>query len=242
MSEKDKTIIDKILNISGVEACAISSLNGEVLRFGAKDNNITIEAIGKISAEISKLFASYAISSIDITSLYLNFDDRNIIINGFGSGFIFIISQKNSNINLLKMETAYLESEFVKIVSQSIEDFSFKPSDDGYEKNIDSRDDDIFSALLGQKKENKKDNAEINTLKTAPIVSVNKLNNIKEFFSGSLGPIAEMLFAEKIKELNEDFDNFNVASIQNLINSLADEIDDKNDKLAFVKKANSITS
>ncbi len=37
MDDKDKSIIDKILKISGVEACAISSLDGEVLRFDSKD-------------------------------------------------------------------------------------------------------------------------------------------------------------------------------------------------------------
>ncbi len=229
MDDKDKSIIDKILKISGVEACAISSLDGEVLRVGSKDENITPEKVNKISAEISKLFASYSISSIDIQSLYLNFSEQNIIVNGFGSGFIFIVSQKNSNVNLLKMETSYLESEFIKIVNQSIESFSSTPLTDIHEKRVSSQDEDIFSSLLGETKW-----AETKTLKIVPI---DKLNAIKDIFSSNLGPISAMLFDEKVKELNEDFNNFNVENIQNLINRLAEEIEDKTDKLNFIKNA-----
>lgn len=229
MDDKDKSIIDKILKISGVEACAISSLDGEVLRFDSKDENITPEAINKISSEISKLFASYSISSIDIQSLYLNFQEQNIIINGFGSGFIFIVSQKNSNVNLLKMETSYLESEFIKIVNQSIESFSSTPLTDIHEKRVSSQDEDIFSSLLGETKWGE--------TKTLKIVPIDKLNAIKDIFSSSLGPISAMLFDEKVKELNEDFNNFNVENIQNLINRLAEEIEDKTDKLNFIKNA-----
>ncbi len=231
MDDKDKSIIDKILKISGVEACAIASLDGEVLRFDAKDGDIIPAAVNKISAEISKLFASYSISSIDISSLYLNFEERNIIINGFGSGFIFIVSQKNSNVNLLKMETSYLESEFIKIVNQSIENFSSKPLMGGDEKRISSRDeDDIFGSLLGETKESE-------GTKTKKIVPIDKLNEIKDIFSSSLGPISAMLFDEKIKELNEDFNHFSAENIQNLINSLAEEIEDKNDKSNFIKNS-----
>lgn len=233
MDDKDKSIIDKILKISGVEACAISSLDGEVLRFDSKDENITPEAINKISSEISKLFASYSVSSIDIQSLYLNFEEQNIIVNGFGSGFIFIVSQKNSNVNLLKMETSYLESEFIKIVNQSIESFSSTPLADRYEKKISSQDEDIFSSLLGETKWS----GETKTLKIVPI---DKLNAIKDIFSSSLGPISAMLFDEKVKELNEDFNNFNVENAQNLINCLAEEIEDKTDKLNFVKNAKKV--
>ncbi|MCL4321297.1 MAG: hypothetical protein M1478_01955 [Deltaproteobacteria bacterium] len=233
MDDKDKSIIDKILKISGVEACAISSLDGEVLRFDSKDENITPEAINKISSEISKLFASYSVSSIDIQSLYLNFEEQNIIVNGFGSGFIFIVSQKNSNVNLLKMETSYLESEFIKIVNQSIESFSSTPLADRYEKKISSQDEDIFSSLLGETKWS----GETKTLKIVPI---DKLNAIKDIFSSSLGPISAMLFDEKVKELNEDFNNFNVENVQNLINCLAEEIEDKTDKLNFVKNAKKV--
>ena len=229
MDDKDKSIIDKILKISGVEACAISSLDGEVLRFDSKDENITPEAINKISSEISKLFASYSISSIDIQSLYLNFQEQNIIVNGFGSGFIFIVSQKNSNVNLLKMETLYLESEFIKIVNQSIESFSSTPLTDIHEKRVSSQDEDIFSSLLGETKWGE--------TKTLKIVPIDKLNAIKDIFSSSLGPISAMLFDEKVKELNEDFNNFNVENIQNLINRLAEEIEDKTDKLNFIKNA-----
>ncbi|RZD14938.1 MAG: hypothetical protein EVJ47_01260 [Candidatus Acidulodesulfobacterium ferriphilum] len=229
MDDKDKSIIDKILKISGVEACAISSLDGEVLRFDSKDENITPEAINKISSEISKLFASYSISSIDIQSLYLNFQEQNIIVNGFGSGFIFIVSQKNSNVNLLKMETSYLESEFIKIVNQSIESFSSTPLTDIHEKRVSSQDEDIFSSLLGETKWGE--------TKTLKIVPIDKLNAIKDIFSSSLGPISAMLFDEKVKELNEDFNNFNVENIQNLINRLAEEIEDKTDKLNFIKNA-----
>ena len=229
MDDKDKSIIDKILKISGVEACAISSLDGEVLRFDSKDENITPEAINKISSEISKLFASYSISSIDIQSLYLNFQEQNIIVNGFGSGFIFIVSQKNSNVNLLKMETSYLESEFIKIVNKSIESFSSTPLTDIHEKRVSSQDEDIFSSLLGETKWGE--------TKTLKIVPIDKLNAIKDIFSSSLGPISAMLFDEKVKELNEDFNNFNIENIQNLINRLAEEIEDKTDKLNFIKNA-----
>ncbi|WP_291490626.1 hypothetical protein [Desulfurella sp.] len=83
----DKSIIYKILKIAGVDACAISSLDGEVLQFETNDPEIQSEQVNRVSREISKLFASYSISSIEISSLYLNFDDRNIIVNGFGSGF-----------------------------------------------------------------------------------------------------------------------------------------------------------
>ncbi|MDA8272650.1 MAG: hypothetical protein M0Z72_02790 [Deltaproteobacteria bacterium] len=229
MDDKDESIIDKILKISGVEACAISSLDGEVLRVGSKDENITPEKVNKISAEISKLFASYSISSIDIQSLYLNFSEQNIIVNGFGSGFIFIVSQKNSNVNLLKMETSYLESEFIKIVNQSIESFSSTPLTDIHEKGISSQDEDIFSSLLGETK--------LAKTKTLKIVPIDKLNAIKDIFSSNLGPISAMLFDEKVKELNEDFNNFNVENIQNLINRLAEEIEGKTDKLDFIKNA-----
>jgi predicted regulator of Ras-like GTPase activity (Roadblock/LC7/MglB family) len=229
MDDKDKSIIDKILKISGVEACAISSLDGEVLRFDSKDENITPEAINKISSEISKLFASYSISSIDIQSLYLNFQEQNIIVNGFGSGFIFIVSQKNSNVNLLKMETSYLESEFIKIVNQSIESFSSTTLTDIHEKRVSSQDEDIFGSLLGETKWGE--------TKTLKIVPIDKLNAIKDIFSSSLGPISAMLFDEKVKELNEDFNNFNVENIQNLINRLAEEIEGKTDKLDFIKNA-----
>ncbi len=229
MDDKDKSIIDKILKISGVEACVISSLDGEVLRFDSKDENITPEKVNKISSEISKLFASYSISSIDIQSLYLNFQEQNIIVNGFGSGFIFIVSQKNSNVNLLKMETSYLESEFIKIVNQSIESFSSTTLTDIHEKRVSSQDEDIFGSLLGETKWGE--------TKTLKIVPIDKLNAIKDIFSSSLGPISAMLFDEKVKELNEDFNNFNVENIQNLINRLAEEIEGKTDKLDFIKNA-----
>ncbi len=234
MDDQDKSIIDKILNISGVEACAISSLDGEVLRFDAKDENITYESINKISIEISRIFASYSISSIDITSLYLNFEERNIIINGFGSGFIFMVSQKTSNVNLLKMETSYLEKEFVKIVSKSIEKFSVKSSNDGYDKrmgDITSRDEDVFSSILGEK------NVIRNEVKIPRTISKNKLNALRDVFSLSLGPISIMLFDEKVKELGEDADNFSAEHIQSLINNLASEIEDRSDRLSFVKNA-----
>lgn len=237
MDDKDKNIIDKILNISGVEACAISSLDGEVLRFDANDENITYEAINKISTEISRIFASYSISSIDITSLYLNFEEKNIIINGFGSGFIFIVSQKTSNVNLLKMETSYLEKEFVKIVSQSVEKFSIKSSNDRQDKqedNAGSRDEDVFSSILGEKKWHQDE------VKIQRTISKSKLNALKDVFSISVGPISIMLFDEKVKEMGENVDNFGVEHIQSLINNLASEIEDKSDRLVFLKNAKSV--
>ncbi len=126
MDNKDKSIIEKLLSIAGVEACAISSLDGDVLQFSSNNEELNELSIKKVSAEISKLFSSYSISSIEIASLFLSFESHNVIVNGFGSGFIFIASKKNSNVNLVKMESSYLESEFVKIVSNSLENLSSK--------------------------------------------------------------------------------------------------------------------
>ncbi len=238
MDNKDKSIIDKILKIAGVNACAVSSLDGEVLRYETKDGGIPPNLINKVSSEISKLFASYSISSIDISSLYLNFEDMNIIINGFGSGFIFIVSQKNSNVNLLKMETSYLESEFVKIVNESLMGITSKPFaegiDSGEQNFMQKKDEDVFNSLLGEKSGG--------TIKAHEIISKIKLDSVKGIFSSSLGPISSMLFDEKIKELNEDVNNFNVKNIKDLINSLSEEIEDGKDRLNFVKSARNIVN
>ncbi len=51
-----------------------------------------------------------------------------------------------------------------------------------------------------------------------------------------------MLFDEKIKELNEDVNNFNVKNIKDLINSLSEEIEDGKDRLNFVKSARNIVN
>ncbi len=236
MDNKDKSIIDKILKIAGVDACAVSSLDGEVLRYETKDGGISPDLINGVSSEISKLFASYSISSIDISSLYLNFEDMNIIINGFGSGFIFIVSQKNSNVNLLKMETSYLESEFVKIVNQSLIGIVSKSFTEGMGSNEQSfmqkKEEDVFSSLLGEKSGG--------AIRTHEIISKIKLDSVKGIFSSSLGPISSMLFDEKIKDLNEDTNNFNVKNIKVLINSLSEEIEDEKDRLNFVKSAKNI--
>ncbi len=242
MDAKDKSIIDKILKIAGVDACAVSSLDGEVLRYETNDGEILPEQINKVSLEISKLFASYSISSIDITSLYLNFDDRNIIVNGFGSGFIFILSKRNSNVNLLKMETSYLESEFIKIVSQSLGSISDKPPlinaqeaqtlDSGSGAYSKNEDDDVFNALFGGKSGGE--------VKNRKLISKNNLDLIKDIFSSSMGPISAILFDEKIKELNEDVDNFNAENIENLINRLSEEIEGKKDRLNFITAAKNI--
>ena len=242
MDAKDKSIIDKILKIAGVDACAVSSLDGEVLRYETNDGEILPEQINKVSLEISKLFASYSISSIDITSLYLNFDDRNIIVNGFGSGFIFILSKRNSNVNLLKMETSYLESEFIKIVSQSLGSISEKPplinaqaaqtvdnTVGAYSKN---ENEDVFNTFFGGKSGGE--------VKTHKLISKKDLDSIKDIFSSSLGPISAILFDEKIKELNEKVDNFNAENIENLINRLSDEIEGKKDRLNFITAAKNI--
>jgi hypothetical protein len=232
----DKSIINKILQIAGVDACSVSSLDGEVLQFEANDTDISTEQINKVSLEISKLFASYSISSIDISSLYLNFDDRNIIVNGFGSGFIFILSKRNSNVNLLKMQTSYLESEFVKIVNQSFSGVNSKSLADkvhaegghAYLKN-----DDMLDSILNGKSGN-------GNIKTNNIISKNKLDSIMDIFSSSLGPISAMLFDEKIKDLNEDINNFNAENVSNLINGLSEEIENKKDRLDFINIANKI--
>jgi hypothetical protein len=233
MDVKDKSIIDKILKIAGVDACAVSSLDGEVLKYETNGGEILPEQINKVSLEISKLFASYSISSIDISSLYLNFDDRNIIVNGFGSGFIFILSKRNSNVNLLKMETSYLESEFIKIVSQSlINTQAVDNAVQSYSKNEGNEDEDVFNALFGGKGGGE--------IKAHKLVSKNNLDSIKDIFSLSLGPISAMLFDEKVKELNEDVNNFNAENIENLINRLSEEIESKKDRLNFITAAKNI--
>ncbi len=233
MDVKDKSIIDKILKIAGVDACAVSSLDGEVLKYETNGDEILPEQINKVSLEISKLFASYSISSIDISSLYLNFDDRNIIVNGFGSGFIFILSKRNSNVNLLKMETSYLESEFIKIVSQSlINTQAVDNAIQSYSKNEGNEDEDVFNALFGGKSGGE--------IKTHKLVTKNNLDSIKDIFSSSLGPISAILFDEKVKELNEDVNNFNAENIENLINRLSEEIEGKKDRLNFITAAKNI--
>ncbi len=233
MDVKDKSIIDKILKIAGVDACAVSSLDGEVLKYETNGDEILPEQINKVSLEISKLFASYSISSIDISSLYLNFDDRNIIVNGFGSGFIFILSKRNSNVNLLKMETSYLESEFIKIVSQSlINTQTVDNAVQSYSKNEGNEDEDVFNALFGGKSGGE--------IKTHKLVTKKNLDSIKDIFSSSLGPISAILFDEKVKELNEDVNNFNAENIENLINRLSEEIEGKKDRLNFIAAAKNI--
>ena len=244
MDVKDKSIIDKILKIAGVDACAVSSLDGEVLKYETNGDEILPEQINKVSLEISKLFASYSISSIDISSLYLNFDDRNIIVNGFGSGFIFILSKRNSNVNLLKMETSYLESEFIKIVSQSLGSISEKPlsstqavdnavqSYSKNEGNEGNEDEDVFNALFGGESGG--------GIKTHKLVTKNNLDSIKDIFSSSLGPISSIIFDEKVKELNEDVNNFNAENIESLINRLSEEIEGKKDRLNFIAAAKNI--
>jgi hypothetical protein len=233
MDDKDKSIIDKILKIAGVDACAVSSLDGEVLRYETNGGEILPEQINKVSLEISKLFASYSISSIEISSLYLNFDDRNIIVNGFGSGFIFILSKRSSNVNLLKMETSYLESEFIKIVSQSLGSITAKPLVNTQEDSQPhSKDEDVFNTLFGG--ENGGD------VKTRELVTKNSLDSVKDIFSSCLGPISAILFDEKVKELNEDVNNFNAENIENLINSLSEEIEGKKDRLNFIAAAKNI--
>lgn len=243
MNANDKSIIDKILKIAGVDACAVSSLDGEVLRYETNDGEILPEQINKVSMEISKLFASYSLSSVDITSLYLNFDDRNIIVNGFGSGFIFILSKRNSNVNLLKMETSYLESEFIKIVSQSFGSISGKPTlinsqspqtaDNGDAEHIQKNEgNDVFNALFSGKNGGE--------VKTGKLISKSNLDAIKDLFSSSMGPISAILFDEKIKELNEDADNFNAENIENLINRLSEEIEGKKERLNFITAARNI--
>ncbi len=233
MDVKDKSIIDKILKIAGVDACAVSSLDGEVLKYETNGDEILPEQINKVSLEISKLFASYSISSIDISSLYLNFDDRNIIVNGFGSGFIFILSKRNSNVNLLKMETSYLESEFIKIVSQSlINTQTVDNAVQSYSKNEGNEDEDVFNALFGGKSGGE--------IKTHKLVTKKNLDSIKDIFSSSLGPISAILFDEKVKELNEDVNNFNAENIENLINRLSEEIEGKKDRLNFITAAKNI--
>ncbi len=238
-SNDDKSIIYKILKIAGVDACAISSLDGEVLQFEANDPEIQSEQINRVSREISKLFASYSISSIEISSLYLNFDDRNIIVNGFGSGFIFILSKRNSNVNLLKMETAYLESEFVKIVNQSISADNSKKTSGSIISNESSasffdQNEAAFNSILNS---NGTSEGEINY---GEVIPKDKMEALKDIFSENLGPISSIIFDEKLKDLNENANNFHRDNIENLINNLAQEIENKKERLNFITAANKI--
>jgi hypothetical protein len=234
----DKSIIYKILKIAGVDACAISSLDGEVLQFEANDPEIQTEQINRVSREISKLFASYSISSIEISSLYLNFDDRNIIVNGFGSGFIFILSKRNSNVNLLKMETAYLESEFVKIVNQSIAVDNSKKAGDiiSGESSAGSfaQSEAVFNSILNS------NGTSGDGINSGEVISSNKMGALKDIFSENLGPISSIIFDEKLKDLNENANNFHRDNIENLINNLAQEIENKKERLNFITAANKI--
>ena len=234
----DKSIIYKILKIAGVDACAISSLDGEVLLFKANDPEIQSEQISRVSREISKLFASYSISSIEISSLYLNFDDRNIIVNGFGSGFIFILSKRNSNVNLLKMETTYLESEFVKIVNQSIVADNPKKAEaiisDENGSGSFAQSEAAFNSILNS---NVMSGGGINS---GEVIPKNKMEALKDLFSENLGPISSIIFDEKLKDLNENANNFHADSIENLINNLAQEIENKKERLNFITAANNV--
>jgi hypothetical protein len=234
----DKSIIYKILKIAGVDACAISSLDGEVLQFKANDPEIQSEQISRVSREISKLFASYSISSIEISSLYLNFDDRNIIVNGFGSGFIFILSKRNSNVNLLKMETTYLESEFVKIVNQSIVADNPKKAEaiisDENGSGSFAQSEAAFNSILNS---NVMSGGGINS---GEVIPKNKMEALKDLFSENLGPISSIIFDEKLKDLNENANNFHADSIENLINNLAQEIENKKERLNFITAANNV--
>ena len=234
----DKSIIYKILKIAGVDACAISSLDGEVLQFEANDTEIQSEQINMVSREISKLFASYSISSIEISSLYLNFDDRNIIVNGFGSGFIFILSKRNSNVNLLKMETAYLETEFVKIVNQSISADNLKNS--GGIINNESgasffdQNEAAFNSILNS------NGMAGDGINYGEVIPKDKMEALKDIFSENLGPISSIIFDEKLKDLNESVNNFHADNIENLIKNLAQEIENKKERLNFITAANKI--
>ncbi|MHB8282918.1 MAG: hypothetical protein ACYDDE_09005 [bacterium] len=245
MDNKDKSIIEKLLSISGVEACAISSLDGDVLQFSSNNEDLKESDIKRASAEISKLFSSYSISSIEIASLFLSFQSHNVILHSFGSGFIFIASKKNSNVNLVKMETSYLESEFVKIVNKSLGDLSSKSpffknnmqETAGYDINQTFPHFDENSFQSNMPLSNYSDNEDS---KSNIIIPINVIIAIKDLFASSLGPIAFIIFESKIKELNQTVDNFNYENIEEFIKLLSKEIEDENDRILFVKDAKNI--
>ncbi|RZD16508.1 MAG: roadblock/LC7 domain-containing protein [Candidatus Acididesulfobacter guangdongensis] len=268
MDNKDKSIIEKLLSIAGVEACAISSLDGDVLQFSSNNEDLNELSIKKVSAEISKLFSSYSISSIEVSSLFLSFESHNIIVNGFGSGFIFIASKKNSNVNLVKMESSYLESEFIKIVSNSLENLSSKPSlfnnnniqtaqnpqnagvnnindiypplgDNQFESNTAQH--AAISHSSGSATDGSHQNNSSSTNgEIANVVPINVIIAIKDLFANSLGPISSMIFDSKIKELNQTMDNFNRKKIEEFVKLLSKEIEDENDRVLFFKNVNNI--
>jgi len=264
MDNKDKSIIEKLLSIAGVEACAISSLDGDVLQFSSNNEDLNELSIKKVSAEISKLFSSYSISSIEISSLFLSFESHNVIVNSFGSGFIFIASKKNSNVNLVKMESSYLESEFVKIVSNSLKNLSSKsllfnnsntqtasgnnnindayPSlgENQFESNISHHAAILHSsddASGGSYQQNNNNNTQN---EVTGIVPISVIIAIKDLFANSLGPISSMIFDSKIKELNLNMENFNRNKIEEFVKLLSKEIEDENDRALFFKNINNI--
>ncbi len=249
MDNKDKSIIEKLLSISGVEACAISSLDGDVLQFSSNNEDLKESDIKRASAEISKLFSSYSISSIEISSLFLSFKSHNVILHSFGSGFIFIASKKNSNVNLVKMETSYLESEFIKIVNQSLGDLSSKSSffknntqeTAGYDidQTFPSFDDNLpqYNISSNTPLPNNFNNEDS---KSNIIIPINVITAVKDLFTNSLGPISPIIFESKMKELNQTVNNFNYKNIQEFIKLLSKEIEDENDRILFVKNVKNI--
>ncbi len=245
MDNKDKSIIEKLLSISGVEACAISSLDGDVLQFSSNNEDLKESDIKRASAEISKLFSSYSISSIEISSLFLSFQSHNVILHSFGSGFIFIASKKNSNVNLVKMETSYLESEFIKIVNRSLGDLSSNSSffknnmqetaGYGTNKTFPTFDDNL---AINSSSPNYINNDVNNRISN--VIPINVIVAIKDLFASSLGPIAFIIFESKIKELNQTVDNFNYQNVEEFIKLLSKEIEDENDRILFVKNVRNI--
>lgn len=257
----DKTIIDKIMSIGGVEACAVSSLDGEVLLFSASADDllngspISDVDIKRVSLEISRLFASYSISSIDISYLYLNFEFHNIIVHGFGSGFIFIASSKNSNVNLLKMETSYLENEFIKIVNQSFGNISSKSSlfQGSVEKQqpfgqvSESENITVMETngqnfpIFGEISAGEQQTVSPHEPSKPQSVPLNIVLAIKDLLSRSLGPISSLIFKSKLELIEQKEDNIGISQVDIFIKLLAEEIEDKNDRRIFINNARELT-
>ena len=72
------------------------------------------------------------------------------------------------------------------------------------------------------------------------VIPKDKMEALKDFFSENLGPISSIIFDQKLKDLNESVNNFHADNIENLIKNLAQEIENKKERLNFITAANKI--
>ncbi|WP_291490625.1 hypothetical protein [Desulfurella sp.] len=77
-------------------------------------------------------------------------------------------------------------------------------------------------------------------INSSEVIPKNKMDALKDLFSENLGPISTIIFEEKLKDLNENVDAFHLDNVENLINNLAQEIENKKERLNFITAANKI--